>query len=187
MLRSNLKFLFLLTLALISCHDNVIVVDKSSLNSYPVIISHLHLQKIYDDAKWRLYCLYCYDTVKFKNNIIEGGTVTYGELNCNLSFLFNRHDTAELYFGFNNADSQNLILDNMQMMAGAAYRYGPDSFVSYIDKYESSYRWWKCINPPCPPNKYIDYLQPEVITYIKNNKHKINKWFFNEAKKRGVL
>jgi hypothetical protein len=38
-----------------------------------------------------------------------------------------------------------------------------------------------------PRSRYENPLQPEVIAYIKTNKDKLNSWFREEAKRRGII
>ena len=160
--------------------DSVNILKKEL---YPSIIDSFKLRHSYDEAKWRLYCIFCDDTVKIRKSNINTNT-TFGMLELKFGILEKRNDSAIIYFEFFYNDTACTVY-NIDFKNDKPYTNGvlfvKDSLVSFTfagtsffkDIYEKS--------------RYKNPLQPEVINYIKNNEGKLNAWFREEARGRKII
>lgn len=158
--------------------------------SYPLKIESLKLQDLFDDIKWRLYCIYSDDTINYVNS--KGEHLTLGMLNLTYIDCFKQEDTVTILFDF---DTNNIHLisgfkDTLDRLS-VKYLYDGGIFIKnrLIGYSAHTFNGYYQI-PDTIRNsrdRRITPLQPEVISYIKENRDKINPWFREEAIKRGVL
>ena len=157
---------------------------------FPKEVSEKRLEELYTNAKWVLYCICCDKKCILSEEIqpIRDTTVEYGMLNLKLQKINYLNDTTEFIMDFYYNDTikcdVNTIYHFTSIPSGLAFKGNSTKIIystnyttvprmSYLDS-DSSFR---AVKP----------LQPEVISYIKNNKDKLNPWFREEAKRRKVI
>jgi hypothetical protein len=152
--------------------------------TYPKQINTKDLQMKYDKVRWAMYCIYCDDTCRFLKETGIKDSVTFASLDFRLEKLQQFNDTTEVYFYFykDSIKCDFRVIKNIELAIGAGYKKGDDNISYYISPTTMRYFWEKGTY-----SRYENPLQPEVITYINNNKSKLNRWFFNEAKRKGII
>lgn len=175
-----------------ACKTNTLNSKKSAPivkdEQYPTEIANAGYQRLFDETKWRLYCIHCDQKIVFLNKSL-GDNVTFSQCQLEFDQLKKRADSVEIDFMFYY---KNIKLNGASLLMtlptyGAVFKL-PDSLVEYSSRDNVRYFSHRCIDPAKGCNdRYINPLQPEVISYIKQNKAKINPWFRKEAIKRGVI
>jgi hypothetical protein len=170
--------------------------DKRVLNTaatneyasgYPKEINSAELQKLYDETKWRLYCIHCDQKIVFVDKSLTSD-ITFGQCKLQFDQINQWADSVEVDFFFYY---QNIKLNAATLMMtlptyGAVYKL-PDSLVQYRSRDIVRYFSHTCMDKQDCHDRYVTPQQPEVIRYIKQNKNKIDPWFRKEAIKRGVI
>ena len=179
------------TLFIANCNDRksekVQVNSKTDLveheDAYPTQVRTKNLQEKYDKVKWALYCIYCDDTCRFIKDTGIRDSLTFASLDLRFDRVQQFSDTTEMYFYFyKDSIKCNLsVIDNNEIAIGAGFKNGNENISYYISPTTMRYFWKKG-----PHSRYENPLQPEVITFIKNNNGKLDKWFLNEAKRKGI-
>lgn len=182
------KYLWLIVL----CFTCVLSACSQDGDKYHKEIRALGLQEQFDEAKWNLYCIHSDIVPKFikwdgqRFIVLPEKNITYGALDLVFDSVIVKHDTVELTFRFvfdskklGPATVDNIKYSGVAFINNKVYAYLTDTHISYI-RY------------PCEDLNNCLYreskpLQPEVVSYIKHNKHEINEWFIQEAIKRGVM
>ncbi len=197
MVTKNIIVIFLLLPILADCRSNIKEQNEHALTQtdttlqnnygYPEEIIQLGKEKLFENTKWFLYCLYCDQKVKLINSQIPD-TVTYGTLPLMFDKILIINDSIEIDFTF--------MYKNMRVNEATAYPApiwgllynSQDSIVSFSSMGSMRYSYFVSIkDPEHSKNRKIKPLQPEVIQYIKENKDKLDPWFRKEAIKRGVI
>lgn len=178
-------FTSILLIALcIKCTNNVEEKNKISeiKEDNPAEIINHGLVKQFNQAKWFLYCIHCDEVCAFNKRTGIADVKTFGELPLKFEGVNNYHDTAEIAvsFFYQQFKCDNLLLDNESITYGAAFKDGSDSIIYFL---KAPGRYWSTVKS----SRYANPLQPEVIRYIQQNKHKINPWFRKEAEKKGII
>lgn len=160
------------------------------------IVDSIGLRSLYDSAKWQIYLLNYNDTPRINGAPALTNVPGFATLALYLDSLGFNNDTFAFYYNFYLNDS----------IAINQYNF-PN-----IDNIDCGLMYTEKMNPfsLCIVRKYGDFLlscteaiskevydtttlrtlkplQPEVITYINDNKQILNKWFYNEALKKGVI
>lgn len=163
-----------------------------SQNGYPSIIKSLELQKPFNEIKWRLYCIHCDEKVEFVDPEIKD-KITFGMLDLRFDTIDTlgegkNRDTIEVLFNFYYNDTiceydyiKNLIYYGARVIDKTKQIY------CYSTKRDFTCVRDSCIDHPDCGSRLINPLQPEVISYIKNNQEKLAPWFKEEAKRRKVI
>lgn len=163
-----------------------LVTKDSAVSKYPKVVDSLGVQALYDKTKWVLYCIYSDDTCLLKKRFSVTAAKTFGTLDLRFNELRQQKDTIEIDFYFYANDTLRYDMTTManhkRLATGVGYRKGNDSILFYTSETTMRYFWEKG-----PTSRYANPLQPEVIAYIKNNKDKLNPWFKEEAKRKGIL
>ncbi|MBS1586158.1 MAG: hypothetical protein JSS82_11510 [Bacteroidetes bacterium] len=185
---------FILALFLMGCHDNVKQTNTMGANSkslYPQAIDSLGLQHLFDKTKWTIYCIYCDDTLTYRNK--AGEKITFGMLNLKYRGYSLHHDSTVIYFVFDYDDPNVMrygdtlpLLSKKYIVDGILFMGNSDSIVAYAGYNVNGYYWFRD-STKNSANRYINAQQPEVVAYISANRELINPWFKAEAIKRGVL
>lgn len=150
---------------------------------YPSNVDSLQLKDLYDSARWYVYTWHCDDYYKPKKDATQ--SITFGELPLKFKNLTLKGDTLEFNFGFFDVHENYSILPSMtrdakELSTGVGfnintrtkiYMLSPNGFSSTIEG---------------GVNRYENPLQPEVLTYIKNNWDKLNDCFRKLAVKNGI-
>ncbi len=149
---------------------------------YPSTIDSLQIKDLYDSARWYVYAWYCDEGYFPKSDTSK--SVAFGELPLKFDNLTLKNDTVELSFNF--LDNQQSILpsmtrDNKELSTGVAfniktkrkiYMLSPSGFSTTVNGGN---------------NRYENPLQPEVLTYIKNNWSKLDACFKELAQQKGIM
>jgi hypothetical protein len=189
----NCKVLFLSIFVLIGCNQrkdlkNIVVAKESdsAVGKYPFLIDSFGLQSLYDKAKWTLYCIYCDDTCRIKEQYSFVPDRTFGTLDLRFSEIRQHNDTIEMDFYFYINDTTRYDISKMEnfkgFASGVGYKNGSDSILFYTSQTTMRYFWKKG-----ETSRYAKPLQPEVIDYIRSNKDKLNHWFREEAIRKGII
>jgi len=156
-------------------------------SDYPVEVLKLGKTKLYDKAKWFIYCIQSDRKVRFLSKTGIKTNITYGTLPLKFENLQLRGDTLEINFNFYyKGEVVDKLTDNYPHR-GAVYIGNSGKIVMYTTNGHARYVWAKCDNPAKCIFREEKPLQPEVIRYIKANKNKLDPWFRKEAIKRGVI
>lgn len=197
---ANSNYLIILLIAVLLSCSNATNEDtsKKKTNEYPVIVDSLGVQHLYDKTKWTVYIAKCTDTPKAENGqYILNPAKGFGSYELKFDSLVIRRDTLSFYFDFYENDTNVISVINYREMAnsyvnGLMFYENMDSFeICYVSNH--SYFIWDCIGVDSEEiydtttHRYLKPLQPEVIQYINDNKKDLHPWFYNEAKKRGVI
>jgi hypothetical protein len=153
----------------------------------PKVADSLGVRKQCDEAKWRLYCLYCDSIVRFKTASLNSKKLTFGELTSYFFDIDKHSDTVDIYFGFYYSDPRKETYYNHNFIGVSFCKNNKTNKRSvYISPTPAKYWEFNCDPKNCR-SRYVKPLQPDVIAYIRKNKSKLNPWFYKEAVKRGVL
>ncbi|GGH65824.1 hypothetical protein HNQ91_001998 [Filimonas zeae] len=167
--------------------DNQTRNDGNNRNAcfvYPKEIDSLHLQELYDSARWYVYTWHCDGIYNAGNKVSKN--MSFGELPLKFRGVSLRKDVIEINFYFFDEIEMRSILtsmtkDNKQFLSGVAfdvktrkrvYMLSPSGFHA-VEKGSNT--------------RYDNPLQPEVLDYIKNNFGKLNICFREEVERRGVM
>jgi hypothetical protein len=158
--------------------------DTENNFKYPRVIDSLNMREMYDQDKWAMYCLYCDDTCYMERDKDEPRL--FSTLDLRLKEVRQFNDTVEMDFNFYIHDTLRCKIaadgNRFYIKDGVGYRRGSDSIIYYTSSTTMKRFWERGLK-----SRYANPLQPDVVTFIKDNKEKLNPWFREEAKKRGVL
>jgi hypothetical protein len=144
------------------------------------ILDSLHLANYNDSAKWELYTIHCDDTIVQKK---DNKYSPVSALNLKLTLVDKTNDTLNLLYHFMENDtvvSYSELKGGLSTTDGVEFKVSENRVIGYI-KGEGLY------TETGKKSRYQSILQPEVIGYIKTNYDKLNQWFENEAKRRGIV
>jgi len=199
-----IKIIFIAALLFAAaCNSNKKENDQSRSQpyaAYPAIVESLGVQQQYDQTKWQLYLLKCDDTPRLgeSGEDVLNPPRSFGSLALKFDSLWHRNDTTAFYFDFYVNDTQSLLsLAGYRYLkhgyySGMLFYKGQDSLtVCYVSNHSSfPYDCIKSLSQKIYDTttyKLVKPLQPEVIQYINKNKEQLHPWFYQEAKKRGVI
>jgi hypothetical protein len=153
--------------------------------TYPSVIDSLHIQDLYDSARWYIYTRHCDRIYKMINPQANDSSknIFFGELALKFKDVSFHGDTLELYFDF--MDKDEAVLPSMadkyiELITGMAfnrhnrnklYMVSPNGFSIYGKGASSHFE-----NPQ----------QPNVLEYISDNGSKLNKCFNELARRKGI-
>ncbi|MEO9022806.1 MAG: hypothetical protein ABI237_18150 [Ginsengibacter sp.] len=181
-------FLIIAAALFISCNSNQQSIklqeeqtQSDKCVSYPQIVDSLHLQDLYDSARWYIYTLQCDENYLPKSDTSK--SISFGELPLAFDNLFIRHDTLDINFNF--VDKQEPILNSMNrgnksIVVGVGFNMKSKS------KIYMSFDGGNVRSKGDPTSRYENPLQPEVIKYIKGNWDKLNECFRELAERKGI-
>jgi hypothetical protein len=161
---------------------DLVTYSESCKSCYPADIDSLHLQTLYDSARWVIFTWQCDFPYRPKADTLVNKT--FGELLLSFDHLIMKGDTIEFRFKYidsNKTIGSYAVRDFIELVTGVGY-----TSVSHEKIYVSSpngFNW----HTDDPNSRYINPLQPNVIDYIKRNKAKLNPWFREEAVRRKVI
>ena len=172
------------------------------------LIDSMELAVIVDDAKWRMYCLYCDRVANLEQVLGRNIKRTFGELELQIARIdFDQYKGAycgrantEISFVFKvpNIDSADSVAVVNNFFHGEFCKYYYNRETPNVPLYIGYYYGSSICTELDKKHNMNDSLarknmrilfpiQPEVINYLWKNINIINPWFLNEAKKRGVL
>lgn len=184
MARTKIVSLIISALLLAACNRN-----QAVSSSYPRLVDSLSVRTIFDDTKWRMYCIYCDQRCDFeatyRDNKFHGiDSFTFGQLKLKLDTIVLKHDDSiQIFVSFFYDTLQcNFTSDKREVISGIGYKRDNSNPIYYI--FPGAYKFYNSLDTQ---NRLTKGLQPAVIKYIKENKNRIDPWFRKEAEKRGVL
>ena len=153
---------------------------------FPLEIRQRNLESSFDSAKWALYSIHCDKFCRFYEKMKIADTPQFGTLELRFDKMLNFHDTTELKFHFYYHDSikcdVNTISNYASLTSGAAFKGNSDSIIYYTTE-DVMNRFYETGSA----SRYYVHLQPTVISYIKENRDKLNIWFKRAAIKHKIL
>ncbi|MDR2272052.1 MAG: hypothetical protein LBF27_14195 [Sphingobacterium sp.] len=163
-------------------------ISEKKISEYPQIIDSLGLSKAYDEAKWRVYCYKCDDTLVFLNTLLDSNKIYFGSLDLKFDTVIVSNVQTEISFVFvyKGKVCDNDLIRNSGVR-GVVYNKTLDSVIHYISGDDS----WS-ISETCPDtsncrSRIINPMQPEVLKFITEHKTELNPWFYKMAKEKGIL
>ena len=149
---------------------------------YPIEVDSLHVQDLYDSAKWYIYTYSCDRICKCINDSLK--EISLGELPLKFTNLKLMHDTLEINYDFICNGEPLLPRDmkvNQPLLTGIGFDLkerkkiymGSPSGFSIIIKGEKS--------------RFETPLQPAVLNYLEKHRASLNECFRIIAEKKGVL
>jgi hypothetical protein len=184
-----MRYLFLIiALIVFSCNSNqeseknVVQNNADKCFVYPSSVDSLHLKDLYDSARWYVYTRHCDQNYLPKSDTSK--SITFGELPLRFENLAFKHDTLELNFYF--MDHQQPILPSMtrdgkDLSTGVGF-----SLANRVKIYILSPNGYSTIEKGSA-TRYENPLQPEVLSYIKNNWGKLDSCFKELAARKGIM
>ena len=148
-------------------------------------LDSLHLLKFNNTSKWFLYAIQCDDSSKSGRvrNRKELPRIPLGFMKLNLNYVSKHNDTLSLLYNFLYDDSTIVekSTSNRPLIEGIQFNTTTNKIIGFIIgdavlEQEGN-----------AESRYENPLQPEVISFIKSNKDKLNPWFRDEAKRRKII
>lgn len=184
-----MKYYFLITaLILFSCNSNqqdtkqkVAEIKSDKCFLYPSVVDSLHVQDLYDSARWYIYTQYCDVLYKPKSDSLL--SKPFGELELKFDNLAIKNDILALIFNF--TDKGQPVLPSMmreykQLATGVGFDVKTKEKIYLISSNTTiSYKG-------NPKSRYENPLQPEVLNYITGNWAKLNDCFRKLAEQKGI-
>ncbi|MBS1529302.1 MAG: hypothetical protein JSU01_03250 [Bacteroidetes bacterium] len=184
MARTKIISVIISSMLFAACGRNLI-----GASNYPKLVDSLGVRTIFDDARWRMYCVYCDQVCDFAttyraNKFDDIDSLTFGQLTLKLDTIVVKHnDSIQIFMSFFYDTLRcNFTSNKREVMSGLAYKRGDSTPIYYI--LPGAYKFYDRLDTG---NRLTKGLQPEVIKYIKENKDKIAPWFRKEAEKYGVF
>jgi hypothetical protein len=185
----NRLYFFIAFFIFYGCTVKKSVLDKILTNYYQRTedsltqkLTTLNLTSFSDSVKWNLYCIYGNDSSSWGLDNKNLPNVPLAFLNLKLLSFSGPADTINLFYRFIYQDSFEVesygkdrkpiaseVMVNLQKRE--IIGYGVD-FLYTMDSEDGKFR-----KP----------FRPEIISFIKNNKDKLDPWFKEEAQKRGLF
>jgi len=178
----------MIILFVVACNSNRQKTSQNTIESkadkcfdYPHMIDSLQIKDLYDSARWYVYTWHCDQNYLPKSD--SSKSIKFGELPLKFYNLAFAHDTLMLNFSF--MDKQQEILpsmsrDNKELVSGVAFDTKTRKKVYMLFPNGT-------ITIKGGPNRYENPLQPEVLTYIKNNWNNLNVCFKELADRKGIM
>ena len=149
------------------------------------VLDSLNLLQFNDTAKWFLYTIQCDDSsksgrVRDKKALPQ---IPLGFMKLNLNYVAKQNDTLSLLYNFLYDDSTIIekATSDKPIMEGVQFDIKKNKVIGFIVGHATFYQSGN------PASRYENPLQPDVITFIKTNKDKLNPWFREEAKRRKII
>lgn len=150
--------------------------------AYPSSIDSLHIKDLYDSARWFVYTWHCDENYLPKSDTAK--SISFGELPLKFDNITLKSDTVELNFIF--LDNQQSILpsmtrNNKELSTGVAFNIKTKGKIYML----SPNGYSTVVNGG--NNRFENTLQPEVLTYIKNNWSKLDNCFKELASQKRIM
>lgn len=148
---------------------------------YPRVVDSLDLTDLYDSARWFIYTCQCDMPYLPKADTVR--TRTFGELGLEFNCALYTDDTVDIEFYF--MDNGRRVLagttrDTMEFASGVRFDLAKRKKIAILSHNNYSYQTHG------DKSRYDNPLQPEVISYIKENWSKIDNCFRELAEKKGI-
>ena len=184
------NYFLILALAAFGCNSNQRqpkqkeqVSVKDNCFVYPRSVDSLQIKDLYDSARWYVYTTHCDGAYLSKLDTTK--SVTFGELPLKFNNLRFKGDTIEINFDFIDESEPYPILpgmtrDNRTFLSGVGF-----NMITRKKVYMASPNGYSVVQKG-GANRYENPLQPEVLSYIKNNWSKIDNCFRQLAERKGI-
>jgi len=172
--------LLILVVILFSCNLNQ---QQAKCHIYPKIIDSLHLQDLYDSARWYIYTEYCDVLYLPKTDSLLSRP--YGEIELKLdnTFTFVKNDTANLSFSFIDKGEPIMIsMTRDNRSSGTAVGFD----LKTRKKIYEGYFGFTYTSKGNPKSRYENPMQPEVLKYIRENWDQLDDCFRELAEQKGI-
>jgi hypothetical protein len=134
------------------------------------------------NGKWYLYCIYCDDTILFTHQDKITDTTTYGDLKLKLCRIESHRDTIAFTYCFFYHDSIPCLQNIVKNFPISSVLF------KYTDSIPCQFLWAGELMWDVSPHTRMGYpTQPDMIEYVRENRAKLDPWFVDEAKKRGIF
>ena len=153
--------------------------DSFYVDGYPRIIDSLKMNALYDEAKWRFYCMHCAETDNWSDSCSSLSSGSFGVLPVKFSEVFMKGDSTELYFYIPRSNDQR---NPFLLFEGVGHSKGPNSHYYYIADIAWRYDSVRGLTDP-----FIFLYQNKAGRFIRKFKDRLDPWFRNMAIKRGIL
>lgn len=184
-----MRYYFLIpVMILFSCNLNqqrakptAVKINNDKCHIYPSAIDSLHLQDLYDCARWYIYTQYC--DVLYKLTADSLLSRPLGELELKLDHLFIKNDTVKLIFNFIDKGEPilpSMTRDHKQLATGVGFDIKAKRKI-YIMFSNATFT-----SKGNPASRYENPLQREVIKYIRDNWDKLDDCFRELAEQKGI-
>ncbi len=148
-------------------------------------LDSMDLLQLNDTSKWILYSIQCDDSSKSGRirDRKELSKIPLGFMKLNLNYVAKQNDTLSLLYNFLYDDSTIVeeSTSNRPIIDGMQFNTKNKKIIGFIIGHAILNQKGK------PASRYENPLQPEVISFIKSNKDKLNPWFREEAKRRKII
>ncbi len=170
---------------------------------YPKLIDSFGLHTLYDLGKWKIYHSSCLDSLSLPSYDIS---IPFAQLGITLDTLILTDSTTEITYKYLNLIGSAMpALEDFYMpdLGGFVFYQQTDSLIafickddagiSFVPKITDTLKWLRMTKELTFEQKrssslfLYEPLQPEVVAYIDINRDNINRWFYFEAVKRGVI
>ncbi len=149
------------------------------------LLDSLHLLQFNDTSKWFLYAIQCDDSSKSGRvrDRKELPKIPLGFIKLNLNYVAIQNDTLSLLYNFLYDDSTIIekSTSNRPIIRGMQFNTKSNQIIGFIIGHAILNQNGNSAN------RYENPLKPEVISFIKSNKGKLNIWFRDEAKRRKII
>jgi hypothetical protein len=173
---------------LFSCNLNqqrakpkAVKINNDKCHVYPSAIDSLHLQDLYDSARWYIYTQYCDVLYNPKSDSLLDKP--FGELELKFDYLDIKNDTLALFFSFMDKGQSilpSMMRDYKQLATGVGFDVKTKKKIYIISSNTT------ITHKGNSKSRYENPLQPEVIKYIKENCGKLNECFRELAEQKGI-
>jgi hypothetical protein len=157
--------------------------DSFYVEGYPRIIDSLKVKALFDEAKWRMYCMHCADTYNWSDSCSSLFSGYFGFLPlkfCEISIV---GDSSELYFEIPwSYDERKCCCKSDLLFEGVGYSGGKNGRYYYIGDNVREYDSVRGLGDP-----FIFQHQRKAARFIRKYKDRLDPWFREMAIKRGIL
>ena len=134
-----------------------------------------------------LYCIECDKKCILSDNVPIKDSTYFGFLDLKLIDIKSYQDTTEINMAFYYNDTIICDINTVYHLGfintGAVFKGNSDSILFFKNNTNADFY----INYKMTDTREVYPLQPDVINFIKSNKDKLNPWFREEAKSRGII
>jgi hypothetical protein len=149
------------------------------------MLDSLGLLQLNDTAKWMTYTMQGLDSATFGRNRdrVRLSKVPLCFLNLRLLYLDNKNDTLYLLYTFFYSDTVSVeqVSSGTPIMDGIVFDVKKREPIGYM--YGEGITWRSDFGDSC----FACILKPDIINFMRNNRHQLNPWFREEAKRRKVI
>ncbi len=179
------KTVFLICFPAFACTEPI--QKKESINAgvenicfnYPPVIVSAKLEDLYDSARWSIYCQIC-DTIYLpKDTLSKNNGKAYGMLSLKFMDVKISNDRATFYFKFMDGDKElvwYMTKNLLSLSAGVTY-----DLKSKRKEYMIAENG--LVRETGSLSRFVNPMQPEVVSFIKKNWDKLDPCFRELAEK----